>query len=118
MTAKVRMELTWRGRYVEERERFGLMQGLDAGADHLLDAALEITPFETDYLADTGIATTDASQLKAAVSFDGEYAVWQHEDLDLEHDAGRSAKYLETPFYGEKDEILRIIARELGASLR
>lgn len=118
MTAKVRTEVKWRGGYVEARERAGLMRGLDAAADHLLEAAQEITPIEEFDLIDTGTATSDASQLKAAVSFDGPYAVWQHEDLNLDHDPGRSAKYLETPFHGERDEILRIIAAELGASLR
>lgn len=114
---KVRFELKWHGGLVKARERAATMRGLDKAADHLLAAALDIVPYETFDLSDTGTTSSDRSQLKAAVSFDGEYAVWQHEDLDLQHDAGRSAKYLETPFNTERDELMRIMAAELGQEL-
>ncbi|MCG5220266.1 hypothetical protein [Streptosporangium sp. KLBMP 9127] len=118
MTAKIRFDLKWHGGLAKTRERAATARGLHNAAEHLLDKAVEVTPIEHLGLVETGTATSDAAQLRAAVSFDGEYAVVQHEDLELDHDAGKTSKYLEAPFHAEQDEMRRIIAAELGQELR
>jgi hypothetical protein len=111
-------QMSWDAKAIKEREHAAAVRGLDRAADHLLDAALVVTPIEFYDLVETGTASTDASQMRSAVSFDGPYSIWQHENLELAHDPGKSSKYLEEPFLAEKDEMLRIMADEIGQALR
>jgi hypothetical protein len=55
----------------------------------------------------------DASQLTAAVSYDGPYAVIQHEALDFRHAPGRTAKYVEEPLLEHHDTLQEIIAAQI-----
>ena len=59
----------------------------------------------------------DPSSLTGAVSYDTPYAVRQHEDLTLRHDAGRKAKYLEDPMNEERQVIAGLIAAQIRRSL-
>ncbi|GAW50612.1 MULTISPECIES: hypothetical protein [unclassified Nocardioides] len=99
--------------------RDGGNRGLKLGGEHVLDVAVAHTPIEEGTLSRTGKVSTDEAALKAAVSFDGPYAVVQHEDLTLRHDPGRTAKFLENAFNSQRMVIAQIITtsirRELGA---
>ncbi|MEV0586322.1 hypothetical protein [Nonomuraea sp. NPDC050310] len=117
MVARIRMDLKWKGGLAKARSRAATMRGLERAAEHLYDASQELVPTETLALKESGTVSSDASQLRAAVSYDTEWAVWQHEDPDLEHEAGERSKYLERPFNTERDELRRLIAAELGQEL-
>jgi len=49
----------------------------------------------------------------AVVFYTAAYAVYVHERMDLKHPVGR-AKFLEGPARERRDELLRIIEREVG----
>lgn len=83
-------------------------------AEHVLGEALDIVPHEYGDLQASGRASSDPDTLSAVVSFDTPYAVVQHEDMTLNHDAGRSAKYLEIPLNGSRDAVRQILAQYLG----
>lgn len=71
---------------------------LKVAADELLRVANETVPFEEGILQGSGEVSMDEAALVAQVSYGGEasaYAVKQHEDTTLRHDAGRRAKWLE-----------------------
>lgn len=71
--------------------------GLQLAAEHILAQATELVPIEEGTLQRSGTVSIDAAGQTAAVSYDTPYAVRQHEELNWHHDAGRQAKYLETP---------------------
>ena len=61
----------------------------------------ELVPFDTGALsASQKIENASLGDLTATISYGGPaapYALVQHENMDYQHDAGRSAKYLERP---------------------
>lgn len=74
----------------------------DAAADALQDiveddlaAAQQVVPIEEATLSRSGFTEVDRKNLTAQVAFDTPYAVVQHEDVTLRHDAGRKDHYLE-----------------------
>lgn len=95
----------------------GAERGVVLGTEHVLGVAREHTPIEEDTLERSGKASQDG--LRGAVSFDTPYAVVQHEDMSLQHDPGRTAKYLENAFNSEKATVGAIVAeqvrREIGS---
>lgn len=73
----------------------------DAAADALDDIledalaeAREVTPIEESTLIRSGFTELDRPTLTGQVAFDTPYAVKQHEDPTLRHDAGRKDHYL------------------------
>ncbi|MFS4105129.1 hypothetical protein [Streptomyces sp. PD-S100-1] len=102
-----------------EREmRQGAARGLLLGAEHVLQQATAVVPLDEGYLQSTGTASVDESALQAAVSFDGPYAVRQHEELTWRHAPGRTAKYLENPLVASRAQVAALIAAQLRRSLR
>lgn len=101
------------------KARAGANRGLLLGSEHVLKVAREHVPIEEATLERSGRASQDPANLRAAVSFDTPYAVIQHERLDLAHDNGRTAKYLENALNSEARTVGAMIAtavrRELGA---
>ncbi len=75
--------------------REAAMDGLENGGEHVLKLARDRVPLEEGTLERSGRVSSDGTST-VAVSFDTPYAVRQHEDMSLRHDAGRQAKYLET----------------------
>jgi hypothetical protein len=88
-------------------------RGVALAAEHVLGESRKLVPIEEATLERSGTVTTDPDNLQAAVSYDTPYAVRQHEDMTLQHDAGREAKYLETPLNAERDTVQQIIARTI-----
>jgi hypothetical protein len=86
--------------------------------EHVLQVARRRVPIEEGTLERSGTASVDENSLTAGVSFDTPYAVRQHEDMTLRHDAGRSAKYLEGPVQEEAATVVRIVAAQVRRSLR
>ncbi|WP_432155529.1 hypothetical protein [Streptomyces sp. bgisy153] len=116
MTARAR--LTWNGAAALRGTRAGAVRGLRLAAEHVLERARARVPIEEGTLERSGVASVDEQALEAGVSFDQPYAVRQHEDLNLRHDAGRTAKYLEGPLTEEAEVVGEIIAAQVRRSLR
>jgi hypothetical protein len=51
------------------------------------------------------------------VTFDADYAVYQHEDLTYRHDDG-GPKFLETALVSERGAVARLVQAEIRAALR
>lgn len=96
---------------VPRRARAGAETGVGMALELILGTARERVPIEEGTLERSG-ATTQAG-LKGTVSFDTPYAVVQHEDLTLRHDAGRTAKYLERAMQDERGTALRVIGEQI-----
>lgn len=90
-------------------------QGLQAGADLLLDESNRIAPIETGDLIRSGRAVANADE--AAVGYSSIYAARQHEEVTWRHDAGREAKFLEKSLNRHSDAILDAIAEEIKDAL-
>lgn len=105
-------------RKLRDEIRDGANDGLLLGAEHVLAVSDDTVPIEEATLSRSGRVSTDTAGLRAAVSYDTPYAVVQHEDTSLQHDAGRSAKYLENAFNSTRATVAKIISiairRKLG----
>lgn len=111
-----RVNAKWYGAAVKALVARAGGEGLQDAADHLLGAAQEVVPIEEATLERSGRAEADSK--RAVVSFDTPYAVRQHEDLSLAHDAGRTAKYLERPAMAEQDTMAKLLAKPIDRALR
>lgn len=85
-----------------------------AAMEHVLSVAATKVPVETGRLVGTGTVHVDGDT--ASITFDGPYARYQHERLDLKHEHGQ-AKYLEEPVSTEKQTALAIAAQQLKRAL-
>jgi hypothetical protein len=111
------VQVTWNGAKVKRLGREGAIEGLEAGTQHLLGAALVLVPWDEHHLEGTGTATVNGPKLLGAVSFNTPYARRQHEELDWRHKPGRSAKYLEIPMHAEAKVIQALIAARIRRKL-
>lgn len=102
---------------VTRQTRAGARRGLFLATEHLLQVSRTHVPIEEGTLERSGVASVDDERLAGAVSYDTVYAVKQHEDLTLQHDAGRTAKYLERAFDSERHQVAELIAREIRREL-
>lgn len=92
------------------------LDGLRLGGEHILKLARDKVPLEEGTLERSGVVT-DNGKDTVAVSFDTPYAVRQHEDLGLRHDAGRSAKFLERAMADGQGDVLKRLAARAGQAL-
>lgn len=107
MALDVRME--WRGqRLWTGRGRRLASEGLSRALEHTLGEAKKLVPLDEGTLERSG--TANVNGLEGAISFDGVYAVRQHEELTWKHLPGRSAKYLEGPMNSERVVMLHLMA--------
>ncbi|MET9914568.1 hypothetical protein ABZZ74_49130 [Streptomyces sp. NPDC006476] len=116
MTQHVR--ITWNAAPAVRRTRAGALRGVRMAVEHVLQVARGRVPIEEGTLERSGTASVDEDSLTGAVSFDTLYAVRQHEDMSLRHDAGRTAKYLEGPLNEESGTVVDIIAAQVRRELR
>lgn len=114
--ARVRMNSNFAR--IRQAERAGAARGLTLAAEHVLQVSRTRVPIQEGTLERSGVASVDEAGLQAAVSYDTPYAVRQHEDLTLQHDQGREAKYLESAFEDERNTVAEIVAAEIRRSLR
>lgn len=95
----------------------GAAQGLFLATEHVLGVAKARVPIEEATLERSGTAQVDDANLTGYVSFDTPYAVVQHEDLTLQHDAGRQGKYLESAFNSERETCRKLIGRAVSSQM-
>ena len=93
-------------------------RGLFPGTEHVLGVSTGRVPLDEGFLQSTGTASVDLSSLTGMVSFDGPYAVRQHEELTWRHAPGRTAKYLENSVNEEREVVFELVAAELRRALR
>jgi hypothetical protein len=86
-------------------------EALTQAAEHIRGVSVENTPVETGRLAGSAAVHIEGDDT-AAITYDGPYARYQHERLDLHHEHG-TAKFLEKAVLSEKDKALAILARHL-----
>jgi hypothetical protein len=86
--------------------------GLSDAAEFILETSNRTVPIEEATLERSGMVDLDG--LAATVSYDTPYAREQHENLDLTHDAGRRAKYLEKTMLEEKDAAIEMLRKRIG----
>jgi len=108
----------WYGPLAKGKAKQGAARGLFLGAEHVLEESRRLVPIEEGTLERSGVASVDEGQLRAAVSYDTVYAVYQHEMMNLQHDAGRTSKYLESPLFGAPGKkAQQMIADEIKKAL-
>lgn len=104
-----------------QRMQHGAARGVGEWGEHVLGEAVRIVPIEEGTLQNSGTVAQTADGHTAAVGFGSgaaaPYAVKQHEDLSLHHDAGRQAKYLEQPLQASKATGMRIVAQAIREDL-
>lgn len=89
---------------------------LAEGIEHIRAASAPLVPIETGRLVGSASVNVDAENDTASISYEGPYARYQHERLDLRHEHGQ-AKYLEQPMTTEKDKALDIVAHRIREGL-
>lgn len=112
------VRITWNGERIERDVDDAIMRGLTASAEVLLQQSRAIVPLEEGTLERSGAASTDASRMAAAVSYDTVYAARQHEETTWRHASGRSAKYLEGPWLANKDTYARLLQAEIRKAIK
>ena len=102
-----------------QRVREALQSALEDEAELILAEAIKIVPIEEGSLQDSGM--TASGNLEVAIGFGSgpaaPYAVRQHEELTFAHDAGRQAKYLETPFVAAQSTLGQNLAEGIRRNL-
>ncbi|MFY1658576.1 hypothetical protein [Micromonospora sp. WMMD1274] len=111
------VDVDWNGPELETLIEGAEPAGLLLAAEHLLQVSRTEVPLEEGTLERSGTATVDESDRVAAVSYDTQYAVPQHEEMDWRHAAGRKAKYLEDPMNNERDTMLELAAAPIQQAL-
>lgn len=89
-------------------------EALGEGMEHIRSVSAPLVPVETGRLVGSADVQVDGDQ--ASLSYEGPYARYQHERLDLRHEHGQ-AKYLEQPLHTEADKALEIVAKRIEESL-
>lgn len=111
----VSMDFKWTNNKIPQVQaavKAALMRGLVMAGEHILNVGNSQVPHEDGDLERSGVvSSSSANDLTVAVSYDTPYAVKQHEDLSLRHDAGRNAKFLSNACSSEAKTAGRIIAR-------
>jgi len=93
-------------------------RGLSVAGEHVLGVSNKQVPLEEGDLARSGAVSQDETTGKTAISYDTPYAVRQHEDMALKHDAGRNAKFLERAINSEGDKIAEIVATAMRGAMK
>lgn len=108
----------YQGDAIKRKLHEAARSALETGAEVLLEDANRTVPIEESTLQKSGSVSVDSSDLRAAVNYDTPYAVRQHEDTRLRHDAGRRAKWLQLTFEERVNTVRDLIADELKKVLR
>lgn len=103
---------------VDRRILDAAADGLEEFAGAVLDLSNERVPRDEGDLERSGDVDVDRDDLTAEVGYGGEWplsikAIRQHEDLSLEHDGGRRAKFLESAGDELADEFGDTVARHV-----
>lgn len=102
------------------KAKSGRQRGLFAAAHHVLGVTAPKVPHEEgDFERGGAVAQDDESTVIYFVdtAYDGQ-AAELHENMELNHDSGRQAKFLESSLNSERDTVTsllaKIVQKELG----
>ncbi|GAA2037359.1 hypothetical protein GCM10009740_31440 [Terrabacter terrae] len=86
--------------------------------EHIRGVSVSRTPVDTGRLSGSAAVHLDHQDgdATASITYDGPYARYQHERLDLRHETGQ-AKFLESALLSEADTALDMIATDLRRAL-
>jgi len=105
---------------VRERKNAGAVEGMQLAGLNVLNVSNQQVPHEDGDLERDGAVSVEATAhgARAAVAYGRkadtkDYAVKQHEDMTLHHDAGRNAKFLENAFNSTRAQSLEIAANSV-----
>lgn len=104
---------TWKSAAAGKAIRGAVVLGLRKWAEYVLQQSREIVPLDEATLERSGVASVDERELEAAVSYDTPYAVVQHENMEYRHAPGRTAKYLERPWFASQELALGLVGKEI-----
>lgn len=99
---------------IEARLDAVIPAALGQGMEHIRQASAPLVPLETGRLVGSGAVHVDGEE--ASLTYDGPYARYQHERLDLHHEHGQ-AKYLEQPLHTEAQQAVDIVAHRIRDAL-
>lgn len=111
------VSVEWNGDRARAAGQEGCATGSLHAAEYLLSVSQPLVPHEEGTLERSGRATSDGDG-NAAVSYDTEYAVRQHEELGWQHPLKGQAKYLEEPFLAEQTSMQELIAAAIRRGLQ
>lgn len=90
-------------------------EAVAAGMEHIHQVSAPLVPVETGRLVGSGTVHVDGDT--ASLTYDGPYARYQHERMDLRHEHGQ-AKFLEQPVATEERTALQIVAERIRRGLQ
>lgn len=99
---------------LERRIEAATPEALGEGMEHIRGVSAELVPVETGRLVGSAAVHVDGDT--ASITYDGPYARYQHERLDLHHEHGQG-KYLEQPLATEAGTAIRIVANRIERAL-
>ncbi|MEV0379806.1 hypothetical protein [Nonomuraea sp. NPDC050643] len=111
--AKAKFNAKVNGEEVTAEIRRAASRGLRLGTEHVLSVSNQRVPHDVGDLERSGSTVVDRQDLVGIISYDTPYARIQHENLDYQHKAGRTAKFLELALREEAETVKLIIARQL-----
>lgn len=96
----------------------GMERGLKKAGLFLQRQSQKVVPIDTGVLKGSAFTRATGSGLttEVEVGYTQGYAIYVHENLEAQHKRGKYAKFLETPAYGFRDDMLEIIRKEAEAS--
>lgn len=95
--------------------RDAAMSAMEDLGEHVLEESNRVVPIEEGTLQRSGNVSSDRGAGKVRIGYDTPYAVRQHEDMDLRHDEGRQAKFLEDAVLGAAPKAGDFIASKMRA---
>jgi len=96
---------------ISKQAERNLEQSITEGSHVILDRSNELVPVATGELKDSG-KVEKPSRLESEVTYDADYAIHVHEDLEAFHPHGQ-AKFLQTAISEKSKEIIHKINEEL-----
>lgn len=105
-------------RKLSEAAEKGEGEGIQLALRNVLNVSSRQVPHEEGDLERDGAVVYDKETKMGAVTYGRradtkDYAVEQHERLDLHHDGGRNAKFLENAFNSTREQNLQIIQQAI-----
>ena len=112
------MTVRWNGRQIDQVVTRALAAGLYEAAEMVGEESDRTAPIEEGTLIRSRSVTIDEANAVAAIAYDTPYAARQHEDLTLNHDAGRRAKFLEQSLRVNADRGMHHVAGRVREAMR
>jgi hypothetical protein len=108
----------WRTEIAKAIAHTAVQQALLDAAEAILTDSQDEVPHDTGTLERSGTVTDAPGEGAVYISYNTPYAKRQHEDLNLHHEAGRKAKYLEGPLNKNVSKAIRLVELRVKKALR